>query len=52
MMELLQSISGTNEVPSDTFEDLHIVLERAISVVETVNASGCHFCPKAPEINR
>ncbi|KAF8703906.1 hypothetical protein AX14_014134 [Amanita brunnescens Koide BX004] len=49
MIELLQSISEANEVLSDTFEDLSIVLERAISSA-SFEASGCRFCPKARDI--
>lgn len=43
MIELLQSLSGANKVLSETFEDLPMVLERAISI-PSLEGSGCpHF---------
>jgi hypothetical protein len=51
MKELLQAISRTNKVRSDTLEDLALVLERALSLVSP-EEHGCQFCPRADEIIR
>lgn len=51
MLALLLSVSGANEALKETFEDLPLVLEQAISVA-LLEAAGCQFCPKARDIKR
>ena len=51
MKELLWSISEGNKAHSDIFEDLAMVLKRAISVA-SLEAHKCQFCLKADEILR